>query len=300
MRRGVATTANRIEVAMRIEVEPGVRLFVDVDGAEFVPDGAQMTQRPTLILLHGGPGMDHSSFKSELGSLRDMAQLVYIDHRGNGRSDDGPRGSWNLAQWGDDVRRVCDVLGIETPIVLGQSFGGFVAQSYATRHPQHPAGLILSSTAARGTPERNLAVFERLGGNAVREVAERFYREPTPQNLGPFIERCMSLYNTRFSDPDGMRRSVLRGDVLFDFFDREYRSFDLLDDLKRIACPTLVLGGEDDPTTPIEDQQDIADAIHPDRVRFERFANCGHGAYRDCPDEAIPLIRDFVARCSPH
>lgn len=285
---------------MRIEVEPGVALFVDVDGAEYVPAGPAMVRRPTLILLHGGPGMDHSSFKTELGALRDTAQLVYIDHRGNGRSDDGPRESWNLEQWGDDVHRVCEVLGIESPIVLGQSFGGFVAQSYATRHPEHPAGLILSSTAARGTPERNLAVFERLGGAPAREAAERFYRDPTPQNLPPFVERAMSLYNTRFSDPDGMRRCVLRGDVLFHFFAGEYRRFDLLPDLGRIACPTLVLGGEEDPTTPIEDQQDIADAIRTDRVEFHRFPDCGHGAYRDCPDEAIALIRDFVERCSPY
>ena len=284
---------------MRIEVEPGVEVFVDVDGPEYVPDGPAMRRRPTLILLHGGPGLDHSSFKADLGMLGDLAQLVYIDHRGNGRSDDGPRERWNLAQWGDDVRTVCDVLGIEAPVVLGQSFGGFVAQSYACRHPDHPAGLILSSTAARGTPSRNLEVFERLGGPEVRELAETFYRDPSPATLPAFVERCMPLYNTRFSDPNGMGRSVMRLDVLFHFFEGEYRDFDLLGELKKIACPTLVLGGEEDPTTPIEDQQDIADAIRSDLVRFHRFADCGHGAYRDCPDEAIGLIRAFVESVAP-
>ena len=71
---------------MRIATDDGVRLFVDVDGAEFVPDGPRMRRRPVLVLLHGGPGMDHSSFKLELGSFREIAQLVFIDHRGNGRS----------------------------------------------------------------------------------------------------------------------------------------------------------------------------------------------------------------------
>ena len=279
---------------MRIAMDDGVRLFVDVDGAEFVPDGPRMRRRPVLVLLHGGPGMDHSSFKLELGSFREIAQLVFIDHRGNGRSDDGPRERWNLAQWGDDVRTVCDVLGIESPVVMGQSFGGFVAQSYATRHPEHPAGLIFSSTSGKKNTARNLAMFEKLGGASARRSAEEFYRDPSPEKFGDFLKHCMSLYNTRFADPDGMSRSVLKGEVLFHFFRHGWPSFDFLPDLSRICCPTLVVGGEKDPTTPIEDQEDIAAAIRPDLVQFHRFPDCGHGAYRDCPDEAMPIIRDFI------
>ena len=56
----------------------GVRLYVDVDGAGLVPEGATMQQRPTILFLHGGPGMDHSSFKSDLSPLKDIAQLVYV------------------------------------------------------------------------------------------------------------------------------------------------------------------------------------------------------------------------------
>ena len=281
---------------MRIAVGEGVRLFVDVDGAEFVPDGPRMRRRPTLVLLHGGPGMDHSSFKLELASLREIAQLIFIDHRGNGRSDDGPREKWNLAQWGDDVRTVCDVLGIESPVVMGQSFGGFVAQSYATRHPEHPSSVIFSSTSPRKNADRNLAMFEKLGGARARKIAEEFYADPSAEKLGDFVKQCMSLYNTRFSDPDGMRRSVLRLEVLFHFFENGWPSFDFLPELSRIRCPTLVLGGEEDPTTPIEDQEDIAAAMPSDLVEFHRFPDCGHGAYRDCPDQAIPIIRDFILR----
>ncbi|HKJ24911.1 MAG TPA: alpha/beta hydrolase [Myxococcota bacterium] len=284
---------------MRIDVGGGVRLFVDVDGAEWVPDGDRMVRRPTLVLLHGGPGMDHSSFKTELAGLRDVAQLVYLDHRGNGRSDDGPRGSWTLAQWGDDVRTVCDALGLERPIVLGQSFGGFVAQSYATRHPGHAAGVIFSSTAARRNEARNLAVFERLGGARARQAAEAFYADPGERTLRPFVRHCMSLYNRGFSDPGGMKRTLLRLDVLFHFFAHEYRSFDLLPDLPKVRCPVLVLGGEDDPTTPIDDQEDIVAALPPELVEYHRFPGCGHGVWRDAPERAMPILRDFVARCAP-
>ena len=76
----------------------GVRLFFDVEGASLVPDGPTMREKPTLILLHGGPGFDHSIYKPRFGELADIAQVVFLDHRGNGRSEPGPRELWTLAQ----------------------------------------------------------------------------------------------------------------------------------------------------------------------------------------------------------
>ena len=257
-----------------------------------------MIRRPTVVVLHGGPGMDHSPFKGELASLVEIAQVVYIDHRGNGRSDAGPREKWTLDQWGDDVRSVCDVLGIERPIVMGQSFGGMVAMAYAARHPGHAAGLIFSSTSARKNEERNLAVFERLGGSQVREIARAFYADPGDETLGPFMMEAMPLYTRRPGDPDGSSRTVYRLEVLYDFFRNEYQTFDLLPGLANVECPTLVLGGEDDPTTPIDDQVDIAAALPGALVEFHRFADCGHGAYRDQAETALPIIREFIRRCS--
>ena len=118
---------------------------------------------------HGGPGADHSIYKPTYSALTDVAQLVFLDHRGNGRSDPDKSANWNLAQWGDDVRGFCDALGIQKPVVLGVSFGGMVAMSYATRHPDHPAKLILVSTEAKGTSyrERRVELFRELGGAEV-------------------------------------------------------------------------------------------------------------------------------------
>src|SRR6202048_2378892 len=135
------------DLAMRVLVN-GVRLFFDVEGAKLVPNGPAMRERPTLLLLHGGPGFDHSIYKPAYSALADVAQIIYLDHRGNGRSEGGARESWNLAQWGDDVRAFCDTLGIVNPIVLGASFGGMVALAYAPRHPAHPSQLVLISTEA--------------------------------------------------------------------------------------------------------------------------------------------------------
>jgi pimeloyl-ACP methyl ester carboxylesterase len=82
----------------------GFRLFVDVEGLGLVPDGAQMRQKPMLILLHGGPGFDHSGFKPGSSQQSGIVQIVDVDHRGNGRGEHGDPAHWNLAQWGDDVR----------------------------------------------------------------------------------------------------------------------------------------------------------------------------------------------------
>ena len=60
----------------------GVRLFFDIEGAKLVPDGPVMREKPTLLLLHGGPGFDHSIYKPAYSALADIAQIIYLDHRG--------------------------------------------------------------------------------------------------------------------------------------------------------------------------------------------------------------------------
>jgi pimeloyl-ACP methyl ester carboxylesterase len=61
-------------------------------------------------------------------------------------------------------------------------------------------------------------------------------------------------------------------------------TFNMFPDLYRIQCPTLVMGGEDDPMHPIESQADIAKALPAHLVQLERFANCGHAVVPDAPN----------------
>jgi pimeloyl-ACP methyl ester carboxylesterase len=170
-----------------------VKLFFDVEGAKLAADGPVMREKPTLLLLHGGPGFDHSSYKPAFSQLTDVAQVVYLDHRGNGRSERSTPERWTLAQWGDDVRAFCDALGIERPIVMGQSFGGMVAIAYAVRYPEHPAKLILSSTAARHRLDRVLSAFERLGGAEAREAARRYRQQPNSETMRDYARICFPL-----------------------------------------------------------------------------------------------------------
>jgi proline iminopeptidase len=281
----------------------GVRLFFDVEGTRLVPDGPVMREKPTLLMLHGGPGSDHSIYRPAYSALADIAQIVYLDHRGNGRSEDGPRENWNLAQWGDDVRAFCDVLGIASPIVLGASFGGMVALAYATRHPGHAGKLVLISTAAAGGEylERRVELFERFGGPEVGALARRRFLElqghPDQASLDAWARLAIPLCTRIPRDPDMARRAVNRSEVL-QWFTRpggESHSFNMFGDLDRIQCPTLVLGGEDDPIHPIESQADIAAALPAHLVQFERFANCRHAVVTDAPERAVAVIRQFIA-----
>jgi pimeloyl-ACP methyl ester carboxylesterase len=280
----------------------GVRLYFDVEGAGLVPDGPRMRAKPTLLLLHGGPGFDHSLYKPAFSALAQVAQIVYLDHRGNGRSSGDDPKTWNLAQWGDDVKAFCDALGIEKPIVYGASFGGMVALAYTTRHPGHPCKLILVSTEAAGTshPDRRVALFERLGGPEVGALARRRFIEGSldAQGLEAWGRLAFPFYTRTRKHLQAAQRGIRRAEVNLWFAQPggEGRTFNFFPELHKIRCPTLVLGGEDDPMTPIECQQDIAAAMPSHLVNFERFPNCGHGVIADAPERAFAVIRDFIAQ----
>jgi proline iminopeptidase len=259
-----------------------------------------MRAKPTLVLLHGGPGMDHTTYKPRFSQLADLAQVVYLDHRGNGRSDAGPRSRWTLAQWGDDVRDFCDALGIVRPIVLGASFGGMVALAYATRHPDHPGKLILVSTEAAGAShlEERVALFERLGGPEVGALARRRLLEGELDEamLKEWVRLAFPVYTRTPRDPAWTQRAIINPEVHLWFMGRggEGQRFDFFPRLPHVRCPTLVLGGEDDPMIPIACQEEIAAALPQHLARFERFPGCGHGVITDAPERAMAVIRDFI------
>jgi pimeloyl-ACP methyl ester carboxylesterase len=232
---------------MRIDIG-GWRLFFDVEGAKLRPAGPRMREVPTVLLLHGGPGSDHSIFKPAYSQLANIAQVVYFDHRGDGRSDgreDSER--WRLSQWGDDVKALCDALEIERPIVMGVSFGGYVAMSYALRHSDHPAKLILCSTAASPSKKAiQVKVFERLGGVEAGAAARAFIEDPSPRATREFWRLCAPLYHRSRYDPESDARTIWNPRLMAEFRRGERETMNFLPELHRIKCPTLVMVGEDD------------------------------------------------------
>jgi proline iminopeptidase len=279
---------------MRVELSDGTRIYFEVIGTKLVPEGPVMRERPTLLLLHGGPGFDHSVVAHALAPLSDVAQLVLLDHRGQGRSDDDDQAHWNLDHWVPDIVDFCRALELEHPMILGQSFGGVVALAVAARYPDLPSKLIVSSSLAKFRPDRAFPMFEQLGGPEVREVAERHFSELTDESADEFIRVCLPVYNQTPMDPDVLARVRLKLEVGNHFFRNEGFDVDLFPELPNIRCPTLVLGGELDPITPAADSEDIAGAIPQAEVRI--FEGAGHGVFRDQPEKAVAVIREFIVR----
>ncbi len=281
---------------MRVDVGDGTRLFFDVVGPGLEPADDHMAERPTLLLLHGGPGFDHSAFRPEFDQLADMAQIVLLDHHSQGRSDDRPRDDWTLDCWADDVRRFCDAVGIERPVVLGNSFGGMVAMHYAARHPDHPRALVLSSTAARNDVAAIASWFTRLGGDRAGELAAAFFGgTATAEESVEYLEVCGPHYTRTDGNVLATPFAIMRFDVTQHFFTGENQRFDLRPGLAAIAAPTLVLAGGLDPVCPIEGMREIASLIDPDLVTLEEFPDCGHGVFRDDPERAFAALRRFLA-----
>ena len=270
------------------------RLFFDVVGESLNATCSDMAKRPTLILLHGGPGYDHSTLRPYFDRYSDTHQLIYLDHRGCGRST-GEKETWNLDQWADDLEVFCKILGVDSPIVFGQSFGGMVAMHHAARYPKSVSKLILSSTAAQFRLDETEKMMRKLGGDYAAEVAYQFFSKPSQAAYDTYGKVCLPLYsNPNVPAANNFRdRAIERPEVALHFFADEMARMDMRAEIGNISCPTLVVGGTIDPVTPTICSQAIADAIG-NNARLKLFEGCGHGPHRDDPEGAEKVMRGFL------
>jgi proline iminopeptidase len=277
----------------------GARLYFDVDGEGLTPDGPTMRQKPTIVMVHGGPGADHSVSKPHFSQLTDLAQIVYYDHRGNGRSALCDQSTWNLDQWGEDLKSFCDALGIVKPIVVGTSFGGFVTLSYATKYPDHAGALVLISTAAKVDFFAIYDAFERRGGSEIRRIAASYWDDPTDASRALYKEKCVPFYSaSKGVSQEWLARILWRNETAlwFNGPNNEHGRFDYRDKLHAIQCPVLVMVGEDDPITPPEFSDAIVGALGHRDVTYLKFKECGHGVVGDQPQRAFDALRSFIAK----
>ena len=280
---------------MRIEVN-GTRLWFDVDGAALVPAGSTMRERPTVLVLHGGPGSyDHSYFKPDFEQLTRVAQVIYLDLRDHGRSAWGDPAAWTFEVCADDVRAFCDALGIVRPIVLGHSMGGFVTMLYGARHPGHAAGLVLQSTHARFDLERIVEGFRVVAGDEVAELARREYGDDPIDDDG--WDRVFAAFGPRVPDAEQLARRIGNDDV--DADGERFTEFDVVEQLARIDCPTLVCVGSLDPVTPIDAAHEIMNALPRGIGQLRVIEGVGHFPWIDAPERYWPVIEDFVSHMDP-
>src|SRR6266576_4409319 len=101
---------------MQFALPDGYNLYVEELGSGF-----------PLIVLHGGPGLDHSMFRPYLDPLADEFRLLYVDERGQGRSERVDPTSLSLERLARDVDLLAEALALDRYALLGHSFGAIIA-----------------------------------------------------------------------------------------------------------------------------------------------------------------------------
>jgi pimeloyl-ACP methyl ester carboxylesterase len=277
----------------------GVELFFDVEGTQLVSDGPWMRERPTVVLLHTGPGLDHTLYKEHIGpALAQDAQVVYLDQRGAGRSDWSSEDHWTLDTWVEDLTQFCDALELVRPMLLGTGLGGVVALLYAARRPDRIDRLVLVSTVARDVHTRMIAIFDRLGGPEAGEVAARYFANPSEATFSEYMRVCVPLYTREPLPADSVARIAMNTNLSATWDRSGERDYDVRADAARVRCPTLLLIGEDDPGSALVGGEELAAALPSELVTFRSFPETGHGVFRDAP-EAMELVRSFLVPPEP-
>ena len=276
---------------MQVQVN-GTRLWFDVEGPVLVADGGDFRRRPTVVLVHGGPGtFDHSYFKPDFGRLAEVSQVVYLDLRGHGRSDWGSTQEWGLEVCADDIRHFCDAVGISAPVVLGHSLGAPITLLYGTRHPGHAAGLGILSGFARWDAARLVEAFRRVGGADVADLARRSYAgEEVSDDEWARVYAAFGPHH-----PDEERRARSPRNLALNVHGMELlRRVDIIDQLDGVQSPTLVVVGEVDPVTPVAAAEEIVSALPPGIAHLEVVPGAGHFPWLDAPERFWPIVSEFV------
>jgi proline-specific peptidase len=275
--------------------------LVDVGDAELYV--VEHGQGLPLLILHGGPGLDHRSFGDYLDPLASDLHLVYVDQRAQGRSSRPPAETWTLERMAADVVALARAMGFSRYAVLGHSYGSFVALQYAIDFPYERGPLVLSGSLPSSRylerVEENLRAFEPV--SLRDQVARSWERERDVQT----DEEVRALWHDQlpyqFLDPHDPRMAeyesrsagaVFAPEVLRAFAQAEYGGIEAEDRLGEIRRPVLVLAGRHDRTCVLEGAESLASGIPGARlVVFEQSA---HMAFVEEQDRYLAAVRGFL------
>ncbi|MBI1773911.1 MAG: alpha/beta hydrolase [Proteobacteria bacterium] len=275
-------------------------IYFDIEGLGLVPDGSAMRERPTAMVIHGGPGGDHSGFKPGYTPLTAKMQLVYFDHRGQGRSARGDVRKYHLDENVEDMEALRRHLGLGPIVSVGTSYGGMVAMAHAARHPASVSHLILVVTAAhhgfiqrakqivseRGTDEQKKICDKLWAGELTsEEEIRRYYAIMGPLYARKFDAKAAEMSRGRtIHSPDALNRAFAPKGFM--------HSYDLRPELKNITAPTLILAGRHDWICPPEFSEEIHRLIPGSDLRI--FENSSHSIRGDEPEALSDAISGFI------
>lgn len=258
-----------------------VRLFHVEDGSGF-----------PVVLIHGLAG-DHTAWKPQLALLRDRYRVIAFDNRGAGRStqEDEPVSTLDLAR---DTLGLMDALGVERAHVVGRSMGGAVAQHLALLAPERVQSLALCASFGKLDP---LGV--RVLTN-MREVLE--WRGNWADHARHSVQNFVSaeFFNTRKDEVAAIERLIGGETRLPACYVRQNHAcleHDTLDALHRIACPTLILAGQQDPICSLTATRWMSERIPGSRTVI--FEKSSHFFLMEEPEKFRDTLENWLAGQTP-
>lgn len=270
---------------MPVAVVDDCELFYEVTG-----------QGPPCLVMHGGLGFDHTLYRTAFDRLADRLTVIYYDHRGNGRSGRPPLESITMERLADDAAGLLDALGVDRSIVMGHSYGGFVAQEMALRHPGRIRGLVLLNTTP-GQLGESESPDDEQGEPPPPELAEALQAEPATDAEFADVARVMLRYFL-YRTPAEALEPLLRTTIFSASAMR--RSMEVLagwssvDRLAQIAAPTLVVAGRHDVACSPPQSTRIASRIPEAEVVV--FEESGHLPFVDEPEALLATTQGWLAR----
>jgi len=270
-----------------------------------------------LVLINGGPGGTHHYFHPWFSRAKKYARIIYYDQHGCGLSDFKPgEKGYNVDQAISDLDAIRKALDIDKWIVLGYSYGGFLAQYYTTHYPEYTAGLILLGAAPNnrkdtGRPRLGeyLSKEERI---RLKEIPEQLitYEKENDLTRKEYIQ--ILIYNNNLNG-DWKLQSFYRPSLdrmaqmaLYEWdHDESFNSIlnssrgriDLSGAFDNNPIPTLILEGQYDFSWG-EKKKDILKNNHP-FAEMVVFENASHGIYDEEPDRFFSVLKKFIKGLPP-
>ncbi|HEV2377958.1 MAG TPA: alpha/beta fold hydrolase [Streptosporangiaceae bacterium] len=259
-----------------------------------------------LIVLHGGPGLDHHEFADYLDPLTEGGRyrLVLVDERAQGCSDrSAPPHTWTIERMAADVTDLAAALGLPSYAVLGHSFGSFLALQHAVDFPGAAVATIVSSGVASArwmarVPDE-LARFEPV--ELREQVRSSWDREASAETEADAAALMADQMPFHFADPrdprigDYLRRTEqtrYAPEVLRAAATSDYGGIEVEERLASVGQPVLVLAGRHDRVCSAEAAQDMASRLPAGELVV--FEHSGHMTFVEEQERYLGVVRAFL------
>ena len=254
--------------------------FADINNARLFYRLEGRSNLPVLVLSHS-LGCDHGMWAPQMPDLLQHFQVLRYDTRGHGASG-VPAGDYTLDQLGQDVLALADKLSFTKFAFCGLSMGGAVGQWLAINAPPRLTALVLANTSPKfGTPDiwdaRRKAVQEGGMQAIVEAIMQRFFSPDKQESTWAQSTRTVLLG----TDPKGYSACCAA-----------LRDADTRASLKKISVPTLVIGGDKDPSTPWEGNGSVLASDIPNAKAFR--LQTAHLSNLEQPRAFTTALLDFL------